>query len=226
MRQRLGREEFHPALRDAPRFAESVRQQILLPLRTVAVHQPFLAVDHVLGTAVALLRQQRRQHAALRRHRIDGVLHHRQLARGHRAHRAMPRSRNSDGMLNLLPAQMQRAPRHDRRDKRRQRRVMPAALADPGKRRLAQTHFELVAQHESNDQFLAIALRRAHSTPSRPGKYPMDATDPASSKCRCNPCSGSSVHSPATPKPHRSSCPCRSRSPARARQSLSALRAR
>ncbi len=158
VRQRLRREKFHPALRDAPRLAESVRQHILFPLRTVAVHQSFLAVDHVLGAAVAPLGQQGRQNAALRGHRIDCVLHHRQLARSHRAHGAMPRSRNPDGMLNLFPTQMQRASRHDGRNKRRQRGMMPTALADARKRRLAQAHLELMAQYKSNDQFLAIAL--------------------------------------------------------------------
>ena len=66
VRQRLRREKFHPALRDAPRLAEPVRQQVLFPLRAEAVYQSFLAVDHMLGTAVSPLGQQRRQNAALR----------------------------------------------------------------------------------------------------------------------------------------------------------------
>src|SRR5260221_11715510 len=57
VRQGLRREELHPALRNAPRLAESVCQYVLLPLRTVAVDQAFLAIDHVLGTAVAPLGQ-------------------------------------------------------------------------------------------------------------------------------------------------------------------------
>ena len=158
VRQRLSRKKLHPALRDTPRLAESIRQQVLLPLRTKTLHQPFFAVDDVFGAAVALLGEQRGQNTALRCQWIDRILHHRQLPCRHRAHGAMPRSRNSNGMLNLFPTQMQRASRHDRRDERRQRRMMPAALANARKRRLAQAHFEFVAQHKSNNQFLAIAL--------------------------------------------------------------------
>src|SRR5271154_2469686 len=61
-------------------------------------------------------------------------------------------------MLDFFPTQMQRATGYDRRYKRSQRRMMPAALADTRKRRLAQTHLEFVSQHKSNDQLLAVAL--------------------------------------------------------------------
>ena len=64
---------------------EPIGQHVQLPLRAEAVDQPFLAVDHVLGAGVALLRQQRGQHAALRGHGIDRVLHHGELAGGDRA---------------------------------------------------------------------------------------------------------------------------------------------
>jgi hypothetical protein len=47
MRERLGREAFIPHVRDAPRLAEPVGEQVQLPLRTEAVDEPFFAVDDV-----------------------------------------------------------------------------------------------------------------------------------------------------------------------------------
>jgi len=122
------------------------------------VHQTFLAVDHVLGSGVSLLRQKRSQNAALGGHGIDGVFHHGQLARYRRAQRAVARSGNADGVLNLLPGQVERATRDDGRGEGGERGVMPAALADAGECGFAQTHLELVAEHESDNQFLAVAF--------------------------------------------------------------------
>ena len=158
MRQRFGREELHSALRDSPRFAQSISQQVQLPLRAEAVHQTFLAVDHVFWSCVSLFSQQSCKNSTLRRHRIDRVLHHRQLARYRCAQRAMVRSGNADRVLNLLPTQSQRAPGDDRRRKRRERCMMPAALANPWERRFAQPHLELMPEHEPDNQLLAVAL--------------------------------------------------------------------
>ncbi len=82
VRERFRGEELHAALRDAPGFAEAVGEDVQLPLGAEAVDQTFLAVDDVLGAGVALFGQQRCEHAALRSHRIDGVLHHGELAGG------------------------------------------------------------------------------------------------------------------------------------------------
>ena len=68
----------------------------------------------------------------------------------------MTARRDADGVLDLFPGQMQRAPGDDRRNERSQGRVMPAAFANSGKRRLAEAHLELVSENESDDEFLAI----------------------------------------------------------------------
>ncbi len=159
MGERLGGECFHAALRDAPRLAQSIGQQIQFPCRAEAVGQAFLAVHHMLRSGVALLGHKRGQHAALRRHGIDGVLHHGQLAGGDRAQRGMTAGRNANGVLNLLPSEMQDAARDDGRDERRQRGVMPAAFANARESRLAEAHLEFMSQDEPDDQLLAIAFR-------------------------------------------------------------------
>ena len=61
-------------------------------------------------------------------------------------------------------------------------------------------------EHEADDQFPAIASGALAARRWRREKCRRDATGPASNKCRCNPCSGSSAHWPATPKPDRPSC--------------------
>src|SRR5437667_11081692 len=103
MRQRLSQKCFHSALRDAPRITESLRQQTQFPLRTKAMRKTFFPINNMFRAGVPLLSHERREYAALRRHRIDGVLHHGELARSNRAQRAMTTGGNSDRMLNLLP---------------------------------------------------------------------------------------------------------------------------
>ena len=52
--------------------------------------------------------------------------------------------------------------------------------------------------------------RPARSTPAPQGKCRRDERGPASNKCRCNPCIGSSVRWPALRKRDRSARPCQS----------------
>ena len=111
----------------------------------------------MLRPAVALLRQQRREHSALRRHRIDGVLHHRQLARGDRPQRGARAGADADGMLHFAAVEVQHASSNDGRDKRRQRRMVPAPLANSRERRLAQPHLELMPQHQADNQLAPVA---------------------------------------------------------------------
>src|SRR5262245_55373817 len=61
-------------------------------------------------------------------------------------------------MLDLFPRQMQRAPRYEWRHERRQSSVMPPAFADSRKGRFAEAHFEFMAEHKANNEFLAIRL--------------------------------------------------------------------
>ena len=74
-----------------------------------------------------------------------------------RAQRAVAAGGNADGVLNLLPRQVQRAAGDDGRNKRSQRSVMPSPLANAGKRRFAKAHLELMAQDQTDNQFLAAA---------------------------------------------------------------------
>ena len=78
------------------------------------VGQAFLAVHHVLGAGVPFLGHERGQHTALRRHGIDRVFHHGQLSGSYRAQRGMTAGRNSDGMLYLLPSEVQGTARNNR----------------------------------------------------------------------------------------------------------------
>ena len=209
MRQRFRRKELHAALRDAPRIAQAVGQDVQLPVRPEAMHQSFFAVDHMLRPGVSLFGQQGREHAALRRHRVHGVLHHRELARGHCAQCAVPARRNAYRVLNLLPGQPQSTARDEWRHKSRQRCVMPAAFPNPGERRFAESAFRIRVPARSRRSVPCRPISSARTPPSRPGKCRTDATGPASSKCRCSPCSGSSARWPARPTPHPPACPCR-----------------
>ena len=161
--ERLGGKRLHAALGDAPGVAQPVGQpvskKVELPLRAEAVGQPLLAVHHMLGAGVAFFRQQRGEDAALGGHRVHCVLHHGELARGHRAQSDVVAGGDADGVLDLLPTQMQRAPRNDGRDESRQRGVMPATLPDAGKGGFAKPHLKLVTQHQAHHQLAPITLR-------------------------------------------------------------------
>ena len=149
----------HPTLCDAPGTAQSVGQDVQLPLRPEAVYQPFLAVDDVLGAGVALLGQQRREHAALRRHRVHRVLHHGQLACGDGAQSGTSTGADADGMLQLCCVKVQHAAGYNRRHKSRQRSMVPSAFANAGEGGFAQPHLEFVAEHQADDQLASIAAR-------------------------------------------------------------------
>ena len=45
----------------------------------------FFPINNMFRAGVSLLSHERGEYAALRRHRIDGVLHHGELARSNRA---------------------------------------------------------------------------------------------------------------------------------------------
>ncbi len=86
---------------------------------------------HVLGAGVALLGQQRRQHAALGRQRVDGVLHHGQLAGGHRAEWWQWRERgDADGVLHLLRVEVE----HARRRRSGEAKAVSVAWCQPRSR--------------------------------------------------------------------------------------------
>ena len=151
MRQRFRRKELHPALRDAPVLAQPVSEKMQLPLRTKAMHQSLFPVDHVFRPRVALFRQQRGQHAALRGQWVHRVFHHGEFARGHCPQRAMTTRRNPDRVLNLFPGEAQRPPGNQGRNECRERGMMPSPLANARKRRFAQPHLEFVPQHQADN---------------------------------------------------------------------------
>lgn len=119
--------------------------------------QPFLAIDHMLRPGIPLLSQQRSKDPALGGHRIYSVLHHREHAGGDSAERAVSAGGDTDGVLDLFPGEMESAAGDNGRDESSERSVMPSALANTGKGGFAQPHFELVAEHHTDDQFLAVA---------------------------------------------------------------------
>src|SRR5437879_1685244 len=118
--------------------------------------EAFFAVHNVLRAGVTLFRQQCRQYSALRGHGIHRVLHHGELAGSYRSQRGMAAGRDSNGMLNFLPIEMQRAPSHKGGNECRQCGMVPTALANAWKRRFAETHFKFVTEHESDDKFPAV----------------------------------------------------------------------
>ncbi len=154
VRQSLGGEGLHPAPLDAPRLTQPLGQHLQLPFRSQAMDQPFFAIDHVLGTGVTPLGQQRRHHPGLGGHRVHRVLHHRELAGGHRSESRVVGSGDPDGVLDLLPGQPKHPTGDDGSDEGGQRGVVPAALADSREGCFAQAHLELMPQNDTDDQIL------------------------------------------------------------------------
>ena len=103
---------------------------------------------------------------------------------------------------------------------------MPAALANaretPPRTAASRTHGPAPALRSVRGR----RFRHARKRPSPRGRCRTGATDPASSRYRCSPCSGSSAHWPVTRTPHPSACRCRSPLPCRGRRFRRALRAR
>ena len=85
---------------DSPR---PIGQEIKLPIWLEDLGQALFAIDHVLGTGITLLGEQRREDSALGRHRIDRVFHHGELAGGDRAQCAVTAGGDADRVLNLFP---------------------------------------------------------------------------------------------------------------------------
>ncbi len=71
--------------------------------------------------------------------------------------RAMARRADADGVLDLFGGQMKSASSNNRRNKGCQRGVMPTTLADSRKSCFAETLLEFMTQHQTDDQFAAIA---------------------------------------------------------------------
>ncbi len=121
--------------------------------------EALLAVEDVLRAGVAALGEQGGEHPRLGRERVDGVLHHGQLARGDRAGGAVARGRDADRVLDLFGVEAEHAAGRDRRRGGGEGGVVPAELADAGKRHLAQALLDLVGEGDPEQQVAPRAAR-------------------------------------------------------------------
>ena len=149
----------HAAVGDHESFAQIVGDPSVIPRLAEAVRHAFLALEHALGTGIALLGEQGGLDARAGGHRADGVLHHGQLAGDGASERETPHRGDADGVLRFLPVESKHLGGHDRRGVAHQGRVVPASFANARYGDMAKSHGHLVGQHGSEDEVLAAHVR-------------------------------------------------------------------